>query len=758
MGRISGLRNRVIIITKFFNLVLHLNKHHGSDFTIKWLKCCYVALQKAQANDNLLTLRSLEPDLPLPRLINGLPSCIGSKDRSLIKKGHPSIIRFWSSLFSIYRVLKCSYKLKTETITSPFTGDAIVLERIMNSIKDGALFSSLSGYEEWRSTIKLAPSSFVISTSASPTAKIAWTGILTECYYLLSQDSSCRRNIESYISVLASNGFSRSKLFLTKIQQAADLADRFGQQGFNLTMKCSSVSFYGQFALKEEAAGKLRVFALVDCLTQSVLKPLHDSMFSLLRIIPNDGTFDQDASVKRSRDKALEFDCAFSFDLSAATDRLPSSLSALIIERLYGIPGLGEAWRKLMIDREFFLNDKDAEKYDVSQGPYVYSVGQPMGAYSSWSALALTHHFILQYAYSLVSLDNNLFKTGYWCTQYEILGDDLVIFNPVLAQKYLELCTILGVTINLTKSINSPNKPVFEFAKRTINGKFDVSPVPLKQLLSISLGDRIGQFLDYRNREMIPSISVLVRLISRFGGLKRSVKDLLNPILAILGVLHSKNVIPHRWLVESVIAPVETFDFNTKDLHLPLLSSLKLILDSTNQGIDLARYPWSHEEIRKEIYDDYEEEFANVAANRALTLAKKLEIKFDDLMLSNVLQFFAGDPKAIFQKWGSIDDLGLKGATIGWFEENLTDWDPDFDIEEFIESIEEDKNFYHRFNLERDKADSWERKAESLWFKFDLKPKSRTSVKDDTCKVLYGLSKISGNFSQSYWKIERASW
>jgi len=38
--------------------------------------------------------------------------------------------------------------LKTETITSPFTGDSVVLERIMNSIKDGALFSSLSGYEE----------------------------------------------------------------------------------------------------------------------------------------------------------------------------------------------------------------------------------------------------------------------------------------------------------------------------------------------------------------------------------------------------------------------------------------------------------------------------------------------------------------------------------------------------------------------------------------------------------------------------------
>jgi hypothetical protein len=66
-------------------------------------------------------------------------------------------------------------------------------------------------------------------------------------------------------------------------------------------------------------------------------------MFSLLRLLPNDGTFDQTASVKRSRSKAIKANCAYSFDLSAATDRLPSTLSAVIISRLFGIEGLGEA-------------------------------------------------------------------------------------------------------------------------------------------------------------------------------------------------------------------------------------------------------------------------------------------------------------------------------------------------------------------------------------------------------------------------------
>jgi hypothetical protein len=382
-----------------------------------------------------------------------------------------------------------------------------------------------------------------------------------------------------------------------------------------------------------------------------------------------------------------------------------------------------------------------------------------MGALSSWPALALTHHFILQYCHSLIDFESNIFKTGYWCDEYEILGDDLTIFNHSLASKYLEVCKWLGVDINITKSIVSPNKPVFEFAKRTYFGETDVSPVPLKQLLSNSLGDRIGQFLDYSDRGLVPSISVLVRLISRFGGLKRSQKDLFNPILAILGVLNSKSLIPHRWLVESVIAPSESFDLSSKDLKVPLLSSLKLILKSTQQELDKAKYPWSHEEVRKEIYDDYSDEFAFVTANRALTLAKQLNNKFDDIMLSNVLCLFNSMKREeLLQCLNKTKGTGLKGALLGWFEENLTNWDPDLDVEEFVEEIEEDRSFYYRRNLSREKANSWLEKAEMLWFKFDLKPKSRTSVKDDTCKVLFELYKVAGNFRQSYWRIERASW
>jgi hypothetical protein len=62
-----------------------------------------------------------------------------------------------------------------------------------------------------------------------------------------------------------------------------------------------------------------------------------------LKLLPNDGTFDQDASVTRCSIKAQKAGKAYSFDLSAATDRLPVDLTGSIIESLFQIKGLSHS-------------------------------------------------------------------------------------------------------------------------------------------------------------------------------------------------------------------------------------------------------------------------------------------------------------------------------------------------------------------------------------------------------------------------------
>lgn len=94
----------------------------------------------------------------------------------------------------------------------------------------------------------------------------------------------------------------------------------------------------GQLSTKLEAAGKIRVFAMVDVWTQSVLKPLHNFLFDFLKEIPNDATFDQEAAVKRCFAKASVSRKSFGYDLSAATDRLPIQLQESVLAGLIGKP------------------------------------------------------------------------------------------------------------------------------------------------------------------------------------------------------------------------------------------------------------------------------------------------------------------------------------------------------------------------------------------------------------------------------------
>lgn len=90
----------------------------------------------------------------------------------------------------------------------------------------------------------------------------------------------------------------------------------------------------GRLGLKQEAAGKVRVFAMVDCWTQWLLKPLHLAIFHLLDRLPSDGTHNQLAPILRLIENG--HNRFWSFDLSAATDRLPVTLQAYLLNYALG--------------------------------------------------------------------------------------------------------------------------------------------------------------------------------------------------------------------------------------------------------------------------------------------------------------------------------------------------------------------------------------------------------------------------------------
>lgn len=126
------------------------------------------------------------------------------------------------------------------------------------------------------------------------------------------------------------------------------------------------------------------------------MRPLHDLLFDLLKGIPQDGTFDQAKPLKALTDRNLRYYA--SYDLSAATDRLPVLLQSLILSFMFG-ERFALVWQKLLTLRPYelvlrhvhrkpgvtFRNFKILRKRTtVLETKYLqYAVGQPMGALSS---------------------------------------------------------------------------------------------------------------------------------------------------------------------------------------------------------------------------------------------------------------------------------------------------------------------------------------------------------------------------------------
>jgi len=58
-------------------------------------------------------------------------------------------------------------------------------------------------------------------------------------------------------------------------------------------LKVSLPTTLGRLSTIKEAAGKRRIIAITDWWTQTLLKPLHTGISNMLKLIPQDGTFDQ---------------------------------------------------------------------------------------------------------------------------------------------------------------------------------------------------------------------------------------------------------------------------------------------------------------------------------------------------------------------------------------------------------------------------------------------------------------------------------
>jgi hypothetical protein len=165
------IQSRLQLLTKFGQMLLRMQRQNGSTYVVKYLKACNVSLQRFLGGLPLKTMREIEPDLPLPGLTKaGLPKFIPLRDQRELDKLTPSVVRWYLTLFGVYRIISCPPKLKLNTITDPYGGSLASLELMSNwlEVHTSQLLSRILEVPKLSASLGVER-----IQKASPTAKIS---------------------------------------------------------------------------------------------------------------------------------------------------------------------------------------------------------------------------------------------------------------------------------------------------------------------------------------------------------------------------------------------------------------------------------------------------------------------------------------------------------------------------------------------------------------------------------------------------------
>lgn len=492
VGKVT--KDRIVSLVPFAKQCARLARHRGLKGVVSYLKVCNVLVLHALPGSKMKSGSREIGKVAVATASDGLPRIIPKRHRALVRNGDILITRLWLTLFGLYRILPYKGRLSVSTITDPgvaiprilFLGFAKFIRRIffveLERIYDEG---SLIGIDP--ASLKPVPLSLTTtgSNSESLTEFVGYTDVpgRHRTKRIGSTSSFGARggaawawlagawgdSLWNFLNAMENQNMTLS--FWRTIESEAECFPQSAARGAR----------QGKIATKVEPAGKVRVFAIVDYWTQCALKPLHDFVFEVLRSIPQDGTFHQERPVRELLKKAPKGAVFHSFDLSAATDRCPVALQELVVAVMYGAT-YAAAWKDILIGRDYHVPKARKEPGRLPR-TVRYAVGQPMGAYSSWAVFALTHHAIVQFA---------AYLSGHkgWFKLYALLGDDIVIADVKVANRYKRICKWLGMGIGISKSMVNDNLSC-EFAKKVfVQGK-DCAAFPWK-LWSVSQASLSG--------------------------------------------------------------------------------------------------------------------------------------------------------------------------------------------------------------------------------------------------------------------------
>lgn len=373
-GKISPSYVKVTVV--FLNFCRRILLAQGLPGLVNYLKASSVLIQQVIAGYRIRDLTPLK--CRVSRSKSGLPRFLPVQVRKAILRNNIVMIKYILTLLSIYRVLDFEGKVKLDSITDPSTASSRRIEdmlkyipvyanMLLRRVNKTSLYENLKDIEFSR-ILKSSPT--MLSGNELQPATPYSSHYLSQFIALLRLNSDRYAVLRKamYIIYIEFMQFSTIKnIFLIEY---ISLFEEFTKVR-SILPKVMINGPLGKLGLKYEAAGKVRVFAMVDYFTQILLKPIHKALMKLNSTLIMDGTFNQYKPLL----KANTWKEMYSLDLTAATDRLPTSIQVSLLKHLFKSAKLADAWLNLLVARGYWLPKLGKT--------YIYSTGQPMGALSS---------------------------------------------------------------------------------------------------------------------------------------------------------------------------------------------------------------------------------------------------------------------------------------------------------------------------------------------------------------------------------------
>jgi hypothetical protein len=280
------------------------------------LKAYSVSLMSVTAGKKLKDQTVFGPVFARTR--SGLPRIIPVEHRRRIRSGDRLVVRAWLTLFGLYRVLDFKGVFSVGTIIAPFEGTPRVVRRVSRFAEHFSrmlMFWDVFPLTEDSVKKALKVEYFAVRTSG-PNSRAGCTSI-GMCWYdaLVWSKSPLRGVLVDWLKIVDS--LSVESVMRRLASEADDIYLLWQEHPKRSSRPLTGEEGrLGKLGVKEEP-GKVRVFAIVDYWTQITLEPLHRWLFSILKRIPQDGTFDQMAPV-RALMESYPNEVCYSFDLKAA--------------------------------------------------------------------------------------------------------------------------------------------------------------------------------------------------------------------------------------------------------------------------------------------------------------------------------------------------------------------------------------------------------------------------------------------------------